>query len=219
MKNVLSLAVVSAMVFGFAGTAAAQGTSTTITPTFELSAGYQFLRTGEVCTDDSVLQVCSPPEQNFPFGVVVDAARNFGRFAIAGEIGWSYKSDEQSFTVGDTVVNEDLTFNTWHLGAGPRYNFGGDQFRPFVQVLLGMIQDRISSDINDDVSNTSFMLQPGVGGTWVLGDGWGVVGQVDYRRVFLGDEEVDVDDDDLDLDLSTGRNDFRLFIGIRMILD
>ena len=217
MKNrMMSLAVASAMVFGFAGTAAAQ-TTTTTTPTFELSAGYQFLRTGEVCTDDSVVQVCAPPEQNFPFGIVVDAARNFGRFAIAGEAGWSYKGDEQSFLDDGVTVDEDLKFNTWHIGAGPRFNFGGDQFRPFVQVLAGIIQDRVNSDLLGDSSNTSFMLQPGVGGTWVLGDGWGVVGQVDYRRVFLGDEEVD--DDDLDLDLSTGRNDFRIFIGIRMILD
>ena len=216
MKNrVLTVAAAAALLFGFAGTAAAQGTSTTTTPTFELSAGYQFLRTGEVCDeeDDELLQLCSP-ERNFPFGVAVDAARNFGRFAIVGEVGWSYKSENFS-DEDDDIFDADVKFNTWHIAAGPRLNFGGDRFRPFVQVLAGIVQDRVSFDDeldvfeDDSTSQTSFMLQPGIGGTYVMGDGWGFVGQIDYRRIFLDEEE----------NLSSGRNDIRVFVGVRMILD
>jgi hypothetical protein len=72
------------------------------------------------------------------------------------------------------------------------------------------VHDRLSADDDAfDGSNTAFMLQPGVGATYVAGDGWGIVGQVDYRRVFLDEEE----------DFASGRNDLRVFIGVRMILD
>jgi hypothetical protein len=43
----------------------------------------------------------------------------------------------------------------------------------------------------------------------VSGDGWGIFTQVDYRRVFLDEEEF----------LASGRNDVRVFLGARMILD
>jgi len=43
----------------------------------------------------------------------------------------------------------------------------------------------------------------------VAGDGWGIVGQVDYRRVFLDKEK----------DGESGENEFRVFVGIRFILD
>lgn len=223
MRNRLfSYAAVAALVLGSAGSAAAQGASgTTTTPTFELSAGYQFLRTGEVCTDSSTVQVCAPPEQNFPFGLAVDAARNFGRFALVGEAGWSIKKDDQTVSVGEGTEEIDLTFNAWHLAGGPRVNFGGDKFRPFAQILAGVGQDRVNSDAGDS-STTNFILQPGIGGTIVMGDGWGIVGQIDYRRVFLGDnDDLDELDDleDLEDELSNGRNDFRIFIGFRMILD
>jgi hypothetical protein len=53
------------------------------------------------------------------------------------------------------------------------------------------------------------MIQPGIGATVVAGDGWGVFGQVDYRRLFLDEDE----------DGNSGRNDLRFFVGVRVILD
>ena len=53
------------------------------------------------------------------------------------------------------------------------------------------------------------MVQPGAGVVFLAGDGWGIVAQVDYRRVFLKEAE----------DGDTGENDFRTFFGIRVILD
>ena len=53
------------------------------------------------------------------------------------------------------------------------------------------------------------LLQPGGGVNFVLGDGWGIFGAADWRRVFL-DEETDG---------SSGLNQVRVFVGVRMILD
>jgi hypothetical protein len=69
---------------------------------------------------------------------------------------------------------------------------------------------------SDKTTHTSFMLQPGVGSTYVVGDGCGIFGSVDYRRVFLKDES---DSTDPLASQSNGRNDIRVFLGVRMILD
>jgi hypothetical protein len=53
------------------------------------------------------------------------------------------------------------------------------------------------------------MLQPGVGVGIAAGDGWGIFGQVDYRRVFLKESE----------DGSSGENEFRVYFGVRFLLD
>jgi hypothetical protein len=54
------------------------------------------------------------------------------------------------------------------------------------------------------------MVQPGVGATFIGGDGWGVFGQVDYRRTFF-DEPDDTE--------NSINNQFRIYVGLRMILD
>ena len=204
MKNrVLTLAAAVAILFGATATASAQGAAgTTVNPTFELGAGYQLFKAGKVCNDDPLTETCSA-DRTFPFGVAIDAARNFGALGIVAEGGWSFDSDESDGT--------DLKFNTWHLAGGARWNMRKARFWPYGQILAGVIQDRLSLDIedSDDISQTSFMLQPGVGVNFVAGDGWALFGQADYRRVFLDEEE----------NLSSGRNDFRLFFGARMILD
>jgi len=203
MKNsVLTLAAAAAVLFGITATASAQGSAgTTTNPTFELSGGYQLFHAGKVCNDDPLTETCSA-DRTFPFGVAVDAARNFGAFGIVGEAGFAFDSDEG-------IEGDDLKFNTWHLAGGGRWNLRRGRLWPYAQVLAGMIQDRVNIDAGDDFSQTSFMLQPGVGANFVVGDGWGLFAQVDYRRVFLDEEE----------NLSGGRNDFRVFIGARMILD
>jgi hypothetical protein len=79
-------------------------------------------------------------------------------------------------------------------------------------VLAGVVYSRSSFEFSgggSDDSATRFMLQPGAGVNVVAGDGWGVVGAVDYRRVFLDEQD----------DGASGENDFRVFVGLRMILD
>jgi hypothetical protein len=166
-------------------------TGTATNPTFDVSVGYQWLHA---------------PDQNFPFGLNVDGARNFGPWSLVGELGWAHGSNDD--------LGSDISLNLWHLGAGGRWT-GRSTSRvwPFAQVLAGAAHARAHVDDGiegeDSASDTRFMLQPGVGASILLGDGWGVVGQVDYRRIFLDEDE----------DGTSGENEVRLFIGLRVVLD
>ncbi len=105
-----------------------------------------------------------------------------------------------------------MSYHVFNMGAGPRWTHRSTaSVWPFAQVLGGFVHARASTDLagGDSDSRTNFMLQPGAGAVVVAGDGWGIVGQVDYRRVFL----------DKDEDGESGENDFRVFVGIRVILD
>jgi hypothetical protein len=146
-------------------------------------------------------QTLHAPDQTFPFGLNIDGARNFGALALAAEAGWSYdKSD-------------DISFNVLNLGAGPRWSGrSSSSIWPYVQVLAGLVHARASEDVTGfDVSDsiTKFMVQPGAGAVFLAGDGWGISAQVDYRRVFLDEVE----------DGDSGENDFRVFVGVRFVLD
>jgi hypothetical protein len=181
------VAVISTVAcFAFASSASAQPA----TPTFELSAGYQFLHA---------------PDQTFPFGLNVDGMRHYGSLGWVGEAGWARHSDDDS---GGTFSN-----NMWNFGAGPRWTgFGTGSSWPYAQVIAGLAVSHTNFDIPGGLSDTqtSFMVQPGVGMTFVAGDGWGIFGQVDYRRTFF--EEADNVEHSMN-------NQFRVFAGVRMILD
>ena len=156
-------------------------------PTWELSGGYQMLHV---------------PDQTFPFGLNVDGSWNLSsRFGVVGEVGWAFDSDD------------DVNYHAWNVGAGPRFTARmPGKVWPFAQVLGGFLHARGSGEINGvdvDASDTHFMLQPGGGAYINAGDGWGIVGQVDYRRVFLDEEE----------DGDSGQNQFRVFVGVRLLLD
>jgi hypothetical protein len=148
-----------------------------------LSAAYQALH-----SNDNTL----------PYGLNLDGARNFGPFSAVAELGWNY--DRQ-----DTFEGGDVNLNTINFAGGPRWtgrNTGG--VWPFVQVLAGGLWARSNGDTVASSSESHFMLQPGAGVIFVAGDGWGIVGQVDYRRVFVPD---------------AGVNQVRGMVGFRMILD
>jgi opacity protein-like surface antigen len=160
-------------------------------PTFEISGGYQLLHV---------------PDQTFPFGLNVDGAWNpTGSLGLVGEIGFALDSEDED--------NVDVDTTVWNLGVGPRWNFRStSRVLPFAQVLVGAAHARGSTEIAGQEfsdSATRFMLQPGVGVYYNAGDGWGVVGSVDYRRVFLDEDE----------DGESGENEFRVFLGIRLLLD
>ena len=212
MKNrVVTLSAAVAVVLGLTVPASAQ-TGTTTMPTFELGAGYQLLKSGEVCDDGIVTEVCIP-DRTFPFGLAVDAARNFGPLGLVGEIGWAHDSEG------------DVDFNVWTFAAGLRWTARGNpRIWPYGQVLAGAAVSRLSVDLDDlglddtSESSTDFMLQPGVGVNFLAGDGWSLFAQVDYRRVFVGDVDFDGGETPLTVE-GAGRNDFRVFLGARMILD
>ena len=176
-----------------AGSAAppAQAPASIGTPTYELSGGYQLLH-----VRDSM----------FPFGLNVDAARHYGKVGLVAEIGFAIDSEEEA--------GIELSSNAWNFGVGGRWTgFNSGRVWPFAQVLIGAEVLNASVEfagLEESETETSFMLQPGVGVNFVIADGLGLVGQVDYRRTFF-DEPDDVED--------SVNNQFRIFIGARMILD
>lgn len=201
-NRVLTVVVVAALV----SVAAPASAQTTQMPTYELSAGYQLLRTGETCVDVNGIESCADGD-TFPFGLAIDAVRNWGALGLVGEGGWSYDSTDVTFN----GTEESLSRNSFHLAAGVRWTGRGNpRIWPYGQILGGALIDHVGeTTISVSDTRTRFMLQPGVGVNFVAGDGWGFVTQVDYRRVFLDEDE----------DFATGRNDVRVFLGARMILD
>ena len=165
---------------------AAHASGTPLAALWETSLGYQ------------VLDV---PGKTFPLGLNVDGARNFGPMGIAVEAGWSFDN------------SDDITYNVFNIGAGPRLtarSFG--PIWPYAQLLGGFVHARASGDaggISVSDSRTRLMLQPGAGFVLLIGDGWGVLGQLDFRRLFLDEAE----------DGASGENEFRVFFGVRLVLD
>jgi hypothetical protein len=191
----------------------ATSTGTSDQPTFEVGLGYQVVRAGEICFDDDEEDCGSA--QTFPLGFAIDGIRNFGRLGVVGEVGWSRDSDDLSIGVDQGTSSQ----NAFHYAAGLRvtgHNPG--RFWPYGQVLVGGMTVRSSVDFDDEQledlvggsqTKTRFIIQPGVGATVIGGDGWGVFGQVDYRRVFLKEDD----------DGASGRNDIRVFFGLRVIME
>jgi hypothetical protein len=194
MKNVWKVTLAAAVMQTLVANASAQSPQapparaqtgaalTTTAPTFELSASYQFLHA---------------PAQDFPFGLNVDGVRHFGSIGAVAEIGWAHGDDDDGINVPTDM---------WNFGAGGRWTgFGSRRTWPYGQVIIGAAVANGSGD-----TATSFMVQPGVGLTVVSGDGWGMFGQLDYRRTFF-DEPDDAEDGI--------NNHFRFLVGLRMILD
>jgi len=158
---------------------------TTIAPSWDLSAGYQTLHV---------------PDRQIPFGLNVDGAKNFGPWSIVAELGWMYDNDDAL----------DTTLNAMNFGGGPRWTSRRGKVWPFVQALAGAVYQNVRFDAFDSSdSATNFMVQPGAGAVFVVADGLGIVGQVDYRRLFTDETETG----------ESGQNQFRVFFGLRMILD
>jgi Outer membrane protein beta-barrel domain len=170
--------------------AQAQAPGSIGTPTYELSGGYQLLHLRD---------------STFPFGLNVDGARHYGSFGLVAEIGFAIDSEEEA--------GLELSSNAWNFGVGGRWTgFNSGRVWPFAQVLMGLGVLHTSLEVAGLEANeteTSFMLQPGVGVNFVVADGVGLVFQVDYRRTFF--EELE--------DVEDANNQFRVFIGARMILD
>lgn len=182
----LVAAISTVAFFAFASSASAQSAK----PTFELSAGYQFMHA---------------PDQTFPFGLNVDGMRHYGSLGWVGEAGWAHHSDDDT---GATFTN-----NMWNFGAGPRWTgFGTGTSWPYAQVIAGLAVSHTNLDTAGGLSDTmaSFMVQPGIGMTFAAGDGWGIFGQIDYRRTFF--DEPDTMEQSIN-------NQFRVYAGVRMILD
>jgi hypothetical protein len=155
-------------------------------PSFEFGVGYQALHV---------------PDQWLPVGINLDFAWNASDvFGLVGEIGWGQKSEE--------VFGVDIDLRATNFGVGPRFNLRGNVVQPFAQFLVGAIRGTVGTSvagIDIDVSDTFFMIQPGGGVNVAISESVGIVGHVDYRRVFVDD----------DLGDSTWENEFRFVVGVR----
>jgi hypothetical protein len=189
-----TIPILTVCIAGLAATAAAQTPAIGQPPALAQSQTGAFQTTSTPTWETSAgYQVLFVPDETFPFGLNVDGARNFGPLGIAAELGWAYRSQD------------DEGISLWNFGAGPRWSGSrSGRLWPFAQVIAGGLHARGFGD-----SETHFMLQPGAGLGVLYGDGWGLFGQVDYRRVFL----------DEDIDGESGENEFRIYFGVRVILD
>jgi hypothetical protein len=195
-KRILFFLITPALLLATASNASAQASLTTSSPSWELSAGYQFFHL---------------PEMDFPLGFGIDGAMHFGKFGLVAEGGWARHAEEEN---EGGLTDFEFTTNMWHLAAGPRFTgFNKGRLWPYGQVLVGVAIAHSMLELNNDdetETESAFMVQPGFGVTLVAGDGWGLFAQADYRRSFF--EEAD----DADPSINNG---FRIFIGARMILD
>jgi hypothetical protein len=133
----------------------------------------------------------------------VDLAVNAGASAFVAEGGWSKRSEGEQ--------PDEVRFDFWHAAGGYRWTTGRKQarIRPYAQGLIGAAFHETSGEVaGTDQTDTSahFMVQPGGGVHVVVGDGLGIVGAVDYRRVLL-DEQTDG---------ASGLNEVRVFVGVRL---
>ena len=146
-------------------------------PTFEISAGYTFLRENIAPDDHNI---------DFPVGWYASTAFNFNQgFGLVGEATGSYNSDSY-VTIADLKFTTDRRLYTFM--AGPRFSHKAGRLIPYAQVLAGGAYGREST-----VSDTRFAFQPGGGLTMLLTEHLGVRVAGDYRCIidFVGGEEND----------------------------
>jgi Outer membrane protein beta-barrel domain len=132
------------------------------------------------------------PGQNYPFGVNADVSGALtGAVRLVGEVGMAL--DQQS------VPTLNGTLSLYHYGVGPRFSATFGKVSPFAQIIAGGVHTRadlvLPTGAAFSASDNAFMLQPGVGVLVSITRHFGVVGQVDYRRVFFkqgGDNETRV---------------------------
>ena len=144
-------------------------------------------------------------ETNVPVGWSADIATNLnGTWSLVGEVSGAYRIKK------DEDLGVDVRLSIHSLGVGARWSRrAATRVIPFLQVLGGAARAAANARLFDtDVGDTStnFMLHPGGGLNLRMTETLGVVGQVDYRRVFVEDEE----------DRASGGNQFRVFVGARV---
>jgi len=182
-------------------------TGTTKRPTYEFALGYQWLRTGEFCAAYDASDCIENRKTEYPGGAMIDAVRNFGWFGIVGEAGWSRKQEDAANAFAD-----HLTSDVVHAGIGIRMTARMARIWPYFQVLGGVAVTQYDGTVNSlpfTDTRSKPMAQGGGGITFVVGDGWGLYADAQYRRLFLDEAE----------DFQTGRNDIRIAAGFRLILD
>jgi len=133
-------------------------------PPTDLAIGYQTLHI---------------PGQNYPVGVAVGLTHGLSNILrIAGEVGLSIDQESGS--------NLNGTLTLYQYGVGPRLIASSGRVLPFAQLLVGGVHTR--ADLTGAAvspSDNAFMLQPGAGVIVAVSRTFGVIGAVNYRRVYF----------------------------------
>lgn len=152
----LGILALSTLMVGQATPAAAAGV--------DVDVAYQYLHISSGGSGESA-------PAGFAAGITLPLA---SPWSVVGDFGWNRKSDG------------DAKFTPMSIGGGLRYTPASmAQVRPYLQAVAGLEMDKSSvSVLGSSVSNTetNFMLQPGVGGMFGLGNLHAFV-EGDYRWV------------------------------------
>jgi len=136
---------------------------------------------------------------------------NYPNLSVGGA--FALRAAQASEELDDNVFGGDsLDQDVFHAAAGVRFTGRWGRTWGYGEVLggVGYLQfNGIFSGLAFKETRTRPLAQMGGGLTFVVGDGWGIFVQADYRRMFLDEEE----------DLQSGRNDVRASVGFRLILD
>jgi hypothetical protein len=155
---------------------------------FEVSGGYQSTRAAD---------------QIFAVGWSADVSGNLSdAWGIVAEISGTRREE------ADADLASDVTLSIRSFGGGLRLSKRGSRIVPFLQMSAGVARLSAQAEVQGTEIGESvvkFMLQPGGGVNVMLNDRLGLVGQVDYRRVFLDESDGE-----------SGENQVRVFLGVRL---
>jgi len=131
---------------------------------------------------------------NAPLGISLNfAAPTSGMLSVVGQVDWSRKSE--SGTLFGTSLEATANFTTF--AGGVRLSARGNpSVTPFMEALFGVMRSSGSANIAGanvgSGSETDPVLQLGGGVAVPVAGGFGIFGQVDYRRVFPDGTGVNV---------------------------
>ena len=175
----------------------------------ELSLGYQWQ---QLSFDIDEFDEFLDDSLTAPLGFNIDVAGPISSsLDLFGQFDWSRKSDD--FDVFGVRLESRLDFITF--GAGLRWSGRANpSVTPFVQALFGATRssldcevtgfdcnDELEELVGDELNATNPMMQIG-GGVAIPMGGVSALGQLDYRRIFAGDD--------------VGVNGFRFVLGVRL---
>jgi hypothetical protein len=152
-------------------------------------------------------QITRAADQTLPIGWSADVAANLSStWSIVAEVSGASRIED------DEDLGVDVRVSIHSVGVGARWSSrGAARIVPSLQLLGGAARVAADARIFDTSvgdSSIKFMVQPGGGVNLRVTETFGLGGRVDYRRVFVGDEER----------RRGGANQFRVVVGVRVSL-
>jgi hypothetical protein len=153
----------------------APGAARAQSPTFEVFAGYSYLKD----PSHSVL-TATARDDGMPVGWAAGVAIPLWRaLTIAGDVSGHYKRH--------TTFVDDVTLTYHAVAGGPRASGRIGPFTEFVEILAGVAVAH-GSAFGVSATTTAFMLQGGGGLDLPLRSRLALRGELDYRRIAGNDE-------------------------------